>query len=62
MATLASAQAKMARKLKNVTQDDFCHGQIEMGVPADACARNFQNWQRKQQQIINNWAAGIQGQ
>lgn len=60
--SLQSAQAKMSRKLSKVTQDDFCHKQVNMGVPAAACARNYEEWKRQIPQMVQDWAEGIQNQ
>lgn len=61
--SLQSAQAKMARKLNAVSQDDFCRKQVnDLGVPAAACARNYEDWKRKIPQMVQDWAAGIQNQ
>ncbi len=60
--SLQSAQAKMTRKLNAVTQDEFCRKQIDMGVPANACASNYQAWKNKIPQMVNDWAFGIQNQ
>lgn len=62
MATLNSAVAKGDRKIREMTQEKFCRKQVAFGVPADACARNYQNWQASMSDWGQNYAAGIRNE